>query len=98
MGPWSAMSRFEIPSEGNLYLLQVCIGCRVPEHSQHGDNLALVVKSMGYDVQHDKSRTAEFAAPVHGALGQSRVKLLFCEITQISSAGFSYAIFSANQG
>jgi hypothetical protein len=56
-------------SELNLYWLQICVGCRVSEHSQHGDDLALVVKCVGYDVQEDKSRTPEFAAPIHGTLG-----------------------------
>ena len=39
------------------------------EDSQHRDDLAFVVKYVGYDVQEDKSRTPEFAAPIHGTLG-----------------------------
>src|SRR5215469_1522608 len=53
---------------------------------------------MGYDVQENKRWTAEFAAPVQGALGQGGVELLFCELTQISSAGFSYSILGLTEG
>jgi hypothetical protein len=40
-----------ISSSKNLYGLQICVGRRVTENSQHRDNLAFVVKCMSYDVQ-----------------------------------------------
>src|SRR4029077_899088 len=78
----------------NLYRLQVCIRCGVSEDSEHRHDLTFVVKCMGYDVKQDKSRTPEFAAPIHGTLGYGRVKLLLRETLQISSCRFSYSIFS----
>ena len=53
----------------NLYRLQICVRGWVPKGSQHRDDLAFVVKCVGYDVEQDKSRTPEFAAPIHGTLG-----------------------------
>ena len=49
--------------------MQICVRCWVSEDPQHRDDLAFVVKCVGYDVQEDKSRTPEFAAPIHGTLG-----------------------------
>jgi hypothetical protein len=57
-----------------------------------------VVKRVGYHVQHDKRRTLEFAAPIHGALSKGRVELLLREISYIGSCRFSYSVFSRLQG
>jgi hypothetical protein len=52
-----------------------------------------VVKCVGYDVQQDKSGTPEFAAPIHGTLGQGRVELLIGEIADVDSCRLSYSVF-----
>lgn len=78
----------------NLHRLQICVRCWVPENSQHRDNLPFVVKRVGYDVQQDKSWTPEFAAPIHRALCQGRVKLLFRKIAQIAPGRFSDSLLS----
>jgi hypothetical protein len=59
------------------------------------------MKCVGNDMQQDKNRATEFAAPIHGTLDQSRVKLLFREIVQAGScpvfgnyqSGHRWAIF-----
>ncbi len=56
------------------------------------------MKCVGYDVQEDKSRTSEFAAPVHWTLCKRRVKLRFVEIAEISSCRLSYSSFGSSQG
>jgi hypothetical protein len=81
----------------NLYCLQICVRSWVPENSQHRDNLALVVKRVGYDMQQDKSGTPGFAAPVHGTLGQGRVELLFREIADVDPCRLSYSFFGDEQ-
>ena len=63
------------------------------ENSQHRDNLALVVKCVGYDVQQDKSGTSEFAAPIHGTFGEGHVELFFREIADVDSCCLSYSVF-----
>ena len=82
----------------NLYRLQICVRGRVPEGSQHRDDLAFVMKCVSDDMQQDKGRTPEFAAPVHWALCQRRVKLLLVEIAQIGSCRLSYSVFGSSQG
>jgi hypothetical protein len=62
------------------------------------DNLAFVMKCVGYHVQQDKRRTPEFATPIHGALSKGRVELLLREISHIGSCRFSYPFFSRLQG
>jgi len=52
---------------------------------------------MSYDVQQDKSRTPEFAAPICGTIGEGRVKLLLRQIPQISSCRLSYSVFGSSQ-
>ena len=96
---WYILGAFaSFPSETNLYRLQICVRCRVSEDSQHGDDLSFVVKRVGYHVEQDKSRTPEFATPIHGTRGKSRVKLLFRETIQISSSCFPYPVFGSQQG
>ena len=75
--------------------MQIGVRCRVSENSQHRDELAFVMKCVGYDVEQDKGRTPEFAAPIHGTLDESPIKLLFRETAQISSGCFSYSIFGS---
>ena len=53
------------PSE-NLYPLQICVRGWVSVNPQHRDDLAFVVKCVGYDVQQDKSRTPQFTPPSTG--------------------------------
>jgi hypothetical protein len=79
----------------NLYRLQLCVGCWISENSQHRDDLALVMKCVGYDVQQDKSGTTEFAAPIQGTLGKGRVELLFREIADVDSCRLSYSVFGS---
>lgn len=57
-----------------------------------------MVKCVGYYVQQDKSRSPEFAAPIHGTLYQSRVQLLFGETTGVGSGRFSYSLLRILQG
>jgi len=86
---WKSTTDITVP----LYRLQTCVRCWVPEDSKHRDDLSFVVKCVGYDMEQDKSGTAEFAAPIHGTLGESRVNLLFRETTQISSGQFPCSVF-----
>jgi hypothetical protein len=79
----------------NLYRLQICVRSWISENSQHRDNLALVVKCVGYDLQQDQSGTSEFAAPIHGTLGQGRVELLFRAMADVDSCRLSYSVFGS---
>ena len=49
-------------------------GAGYPIIPQHRDNLALVVKCVGYGLQQDKGGTAKFASPIHRTFGQGRVE------------------------
>ncbi len=55
------------------------------------------MKCVGNDMQQDKSRATEFAAPIQRTPDQSRVKLLFREIVQVGSCRFSYPVFGNYQ-
>jgi hypothetical protein len=44
---------------------------------------------MGYNVQQDESGTAQFAAPIHGALRQGGIQLFFCQLPHVDSSRFS---------
>jgi len=79
-------------------LLQIRIRGWISENSQHRDNLAFVVKRVGYHVQQDESRTPKFTAPIHWTLCERSVKLLFTEIVQISSHCLAYSALGSQQG
>jgi hypothetical protein len=93
-GRVSAGGNRAISEATKLHVLQVCIRRWVAEDPQHRDNLAFVVKCVGYHVQQDKPRTPEFATPIHGALSNCRVESFLREISYIGSRRFSYAVFS----
>lgn len=66
-------------------------------NSQHRDNLPLVVKCVGYDVQQDERGTAQVTAPIHGTLHQRRIQLLFCQTGKIHLCCFSNSLFRRQQ-
>ena len=82
---------------GSLDLLQICIRRRASENSQHRHNLALMMKCVRDDMQENKCRAPEFAAPIPRTLGQDRVKLLFAKVAQINSGRLSYSVFGSDQ-
>ena len=62
------------------------------ENPQHRDHLAFVVERMGYDMQQDERRTAEFATPTLGALGQGCVQFYFHEAAHVGLGRFLYTV------
>lgn len=88
---WSSRTRINADEEITLHLLQVRVWGWISDNSQHRDNLAFVVKCVGYDVQQDKRRASEFAAPIRWTLCERRVKLLFTEVVQVHSRCIAYS-------
>jgi hypothetical protein len=56
------------------------------------------MECVSYDVQENKGRTAEFAAPICWTLCQCRVELCFVEIAQMRSRRLYCSGFGGSQG
>src|SRR5690348_13209014 len=56
------------------------------------------MKRVSYNVQDDKGRAPELAAPIRGARRQSRVELFFGETAQVSLRGLPYSVPGSQKG
>jgi hypothetical protein len=53
---WSPLS--SDPQSSSFKLIEISVGCRMPQRSAHSDDLALVVEGMGQDMVKDECRSA----------------------------------------